>query len=67
MSAFFGRISDRVELLGGRAVDADTRRVLRELRLELGDLALDALDVLLRALRRRRAAGRRGRRRAPPS
>ena len=49
MSAFLGRITHRVELLRGRAVDADTRRVLGELRLELGDLALDALDVLLRA------------------
>ena len=50
MSAFFGRISDGVELLGGRAVGAHARRVLRERRLQLGQLALEALDVLLGAL-----------------
>ena len=50
MSAFLGRITHGVELLGGRAVDADARRVLRERRLELGHLRLDALDVLLGAL-----------------
>ncbi len=50
MSAFLGRITTESSCLGRRAVDSDARRVLRELRLELGHLRLDELDVLLGAL-----------------
>ena len=67
MSAFFGRISDGVELLGGRAVGAHARRVLRERRLAARQLGLQARDVLLGALDVVVLLGDAARRRARPS
>ena len=55
---------DRVELLGGRAAGADAGRILRERRLQLGDLALAGASRSPLRGRRRRAAARPARRRA---